>query len=101
VPAAIPAPVRGHWRGAAGVWALIVAAYLLWPVSADWLIVQTTALGRATGLPLLLAEPLASFLYLVRNFDGPALTVLGVVVSGVILAVTALLARLIGRAGRR
>lgn len=79
---------------------LMLGAYALWAATGDWVIVGATSVGRTTGLPVELAEPIASALYLVRDFGGPVLTVLGVVVSAVILGATALAARVLGGPGR-
>lgn len=92
------------WTVGGGVlllWVLLMlGAYALWAATGDWAIVGATSVGRTTGLPLELAEPIASALYLVRDFGGPVLTVLGVVVSAVILGATALAARVLGGPGR-
>lgn len=92
------------WTVGGGVlllWVLLMlGAYALWAATGDWVIVGATSVGRTTGLPVELAEPIASALYLVRDFGGPVLTVLGVVVSAVILGATALAARVLGGPGR-
>lgn len=87
--------------GALLLWVLLmVGASALWFATGDWAIVGATSVGRTAGLPLELAEPIASALYLVRNFGGPVLTALGVVISAVILGVTALTARVLSGSGR-
>lgn len=93
------------WTVGGGVllfWILLVAgAVALWPAIGEGAITGVTSVGRTTGLPIDLAEPIASALYLAKDIGGPALTVLGVVVSVVILGVTALAARVLGGPGRR
>lgn len=92
------------WTVGGGVlllWILLVAgAVALWPAIGDWAITGATSVGRTTGLPLGLAEPIASALYVIKDIGGPALTVLGVMLSAVILGVTALTARVLVGSGR-
>jgi len=92
------------WTIGGGVlllWIMLVAgAVALWPAIGDWAITGATSVGRTTSLPLGLAEPIASALYVAKDFGGPALTVLGAVVSAAILGVTALAARVLGGPGR-
>lgn len=79
---------------------LMIAAYALWAATGDWAIVGATSIGRAVGLPLELAQPVASALYFVRDFGGPVLTVVGIAGSAVILGVTAVAARVLDGRGR-
>ncbi len=92
------------WTVGGGVlllWILLVAgAVALWPAIGDWAITGATSVGRTTGLQLGLAEPIASALYVIKDIGGPALTVLGVMLSAVILGVTALTARVLVGSGR-
>jgi hypothetical protein len=84
------------------LWILLVfGAYGLWFMFGDWLILQATSLGRASSMPLGMAESVASALYFLRDMGGPLLMVLGAVVSAVIVVLTALSARLLGAPARR
>ena len=82
------------------LWVLLIGgAYGLWAMFGDWAITQASDISRSVG-PSELAGPIAAVATLVRALAGPALAVIGVVVSAVILAVTALAARLLGRRTR-
>lgn len=83
------------------LWVLLAGgAYGLWAVFGDWAITQVNGISRGIGLPSELAGPIAATATLVRDLIGPVLAVIGVAVSAVILAVTALAARLLGRRTR-
>lgn len=79
------------------VWVLLIGgAYGLWAMFGDWAITQASDVSRSMG-PSELAGPIVSVATLARDLVGPTLAVIGVAVSAVILVVTALAARLLGR----
>lgn len=79
------------------LWVLLIGgAYGLWAVFGDWAITQASDISRSLG-PSELAGPIVSVATLARDLVGPALAVIGVAVSAVIVIVTALAARLLGR----
>lgn len=80
------------------LWLLLIAGtYGLWALTGDWAITQAIGISRGVGWPLDLTAPITSTATVVRNLVGPILAVIGVAVSIVILVVTALAARLLGR----
>ncbi len=82
------------------LWVLLIGgAYGLWAVFGDWAITQASDISRSVG-PSKLAGPIASVATFARDLVGPVLAVIGVAVSAVILIVTALAARLLGRPTR-
>lgn len=79
------------------VWVLLAGgAYGLGAVFGDWATTEVNGIIRGIGLPSELAGPIASIATLVQDLVGPALAVIGVVVSAVILIVTVLAAGLLG-----
>lgn len=79
------------------LWVLLIGgAYGLWAVFGDWAITQASDISRSVG-PSELSGPIALIATLAGNIVGPVLAVIGVAVSAVILVVTALAARLLGR----
>lgn len=78
------------------LWVVLVGVvYALWAMFGDWAITQASDISRGVG-PSELAGPIASLATRVRELVGPALAVVGIAVSAVILIVTALTARLLG-----
>lgn len=79
------------------LWVLLVAgAYGLWAIFGDSAITQAADISRSVGQSEV-AGPIAAVATFVRDLVGPVLAVIGVAVSAVILIVTALAARLLGR----
>lgn len=77
------------------LWVLLIGgAYGLWATFGDWAITQASDVSRSVG-PSELAGPIGSVVTLARDLIGPALAVIGVAVSAVILVITALAARLL------
>lgn len=79
------------------LWVLLIGgACGLWAMFGHWAITQASDISRSVG-PSELSGPIASIATLAGNIVGPMLAVIGVAVSAVILVVTALAARLLGR----
>lgn len=79
------------------LWVLLIGgAYGLWAMFGHWAITQASDFSLSVG-PSELSGPIASIATLAGNIVGPVLAVIGVAVSAVILVVTALAARLLGR----
>ena len=108
---ALPLPRGGGRRAQTLIWmlgsgllllwvVLVGLAYGLWAMFGDWAITQAGDISRGVGLSEL-AGPIASLGTRVRELVGPALAVMGITASAVILIVTAFTARLLGGPIRR